>query len=466
MQKQKGIVLIALIITVIVLLILLGTSLGIVLRGDFFGKARKTANITTGKVNIQDEKIDERDKEWSNMELDICSHIWTDIEILSEATCEEAGKKTVQCEVCKVIKTIDVPALGHKFVKGKCTRCGYSKGLPTVEAGEKAEVTSEYNGAVIPAGFTVSNIQGENTIENGLVIYLIPDSQIPSVKWDGTEKAKYDQFVWIPVEEASSMFICQSKTSTTQCSIELVNDIPTCTVHNNSSNMAGKLFALTNGESYNASLTTQVYSTSVVIEPGSITTTQTVSQTQSEYNSIVKSVLKYKGFWVGRYDTTGMADNTTADGTNLKIRSGQSEGRNTVIWYNMYSQLSKYASSNNLNVTSTMMLGAAYDKILSTVNGKLDGSSNTFNVKTKASRASGSSSTLTGEQAVDKVYNIYDLEGGRFSWTTAFTSNGYLSRGRMLYRWIFSKLLQYCKTKCCLWNYTELDLICIFLIKT
>lgn len=37
MQKQKGITLIALIITVILLLILLGTSLGIVLRGDFFG---------------------------------------------------------------------------------------------------------------------------------------------------------------------------------------------------------------------------------------------------------------------------------------------------------------------------------------------------------------------------------------------------------------------------------------------
>ena len=45
MQKQKGITLIALIITVILLLILLGTSLGIVLRGDFLGKARKTATL-------------------------------------------------------------------------------------------------------------------------------------------------------------------------------------------------------------------------------------------------------------------------------------------------------------------------------------------------------------------------------------------------------------------------------------
>lgn len=41
MQKQKGITLIALIITVILLLILLGTSLGIVLRGDFLEKHEK-----------------------------------------------------------------------------------------------------------------------------------------------------------------------------------------------------------------------------------------------------------------------------------------------------------------------------------------------------------------------------------------------------------------------------------------
>lgn len=98
----------------------------------------------------------------------------------------------------------------------------------------------------------------------------------------------------------------------------------------------------------------------------------------------------------------------------------------------MYTQLSKYSEANNLNVISSMMLGAAYDKMLTTVNGKPDGATTpkVFNVKDKSlKRASGSTSTLTGEQAVDKVYNIYDLEGGRFCWTTAFTSKGYLSRG-------------------------------------
>lgn len=320
-QKNKGITLISLIITIILLLILLGTSLGIVLRGDFFGKARKTSNTTIGKINEQDEKISDEDREWNEMEISLCSHIWRDVEIISDATCEDVGSKKVQCDNCKLVKTVEIPALGHKFVNGKCSRCGFSKGLPVIEAGVIATETSDYNGAVIPAGFTVSNIQGENSVENGLVIYLIPENRIASVKWDGTEKNTYDQFVWIPVESASTMFICQAKTSTTQCNIELVNDVPTCTVHNNSTKMAGKLLTSTQGETYNADLTTQVYSTSTAIEPGAITSTQSASQTQEEYNSIVKSVLKYKGFWVGRFDTTGMVESTTAGGSNLKTRS-------------------------------------------------------------------------------------------------------------------------------------------------
>lgn len=58
MQKQKGITLIALIITVILLLILLGTSLGIVLRGDFLGKARKTAKMTDEKISSEGKTIE------------------------------------------------------------------------------------------------------------------------------------------------------------------------------------------------------------------------------------------------------------------------------------------------------------------------------------------------------------------------------------------------------------------------
>ena len=93
MQKQKGITLIALIITVILLLILLGTSLGIVLRGDFFGKARKTAKMTDEKISSEGNTIEKGQNDWEQMEVDICSHIWGEERTILEPTCITPGKK-------------------------------------------------------------------------------------------------------------------------------------------------------------------------------------------------------------------------------------------------------------------------------------------------------------------------------------------------------------------------------------
>lgn len=100
MQKQKGITLIALIITVILLLILLGTSLGIVLRGDFFGKARKTAKMTNEKISSEGKTIEKGKNEWEQMEVDICSHIWGEERTILEPTCTTPGKKSKKCENC------------------------------------------------------------------------------------------------------------------------------------------------------------------------------------------------------------------------------------------------------------------------------------------------------------------------------------------------------------------------------
>lgn len=124
MQKQKGITLIALIITVILLLILLGTSLGIVLRGDFFGKARKTAKMTNEKISSEGKTIEKGKNEWEQMEVDICSHIWGEERTILEPTCTTPGKKSKKCENCGKTIEIETPALGHNYENRVCTRCG------------------------------------------------------------------------------------------------------------------------------------------------------------------------------------------------------------------------------------------------------------------------------------------------------------------------------------------------------
>ncbi|MBR7178741.1 MAG: beta-N-acetylglucosaminidase domain-containing protein, partial [Oscillospiraceae bacterium] len=50
-------------------------------------------------------------------------HAWSEWTVTKEATCTEAGVETCTCE-CGETQTREIPALGHEYVNGKCTRCG------------------------------------------------------------------------------------------------------------------------------------------------------------------------------------------------------------------------------------------------------------------------------------------------------------------------------------------------------
>lgn len=59
MRKNKGITLIALIITIIILLILVGVSVNLLIKGDLFGSAEKAVNGTNAKVEEQQNRVDD-----------------------------------------------------------------------------------------------------------------------------------------------------------------------------------------------------------------------------------------------------------------------------------------------------------------------------------------------------------------------------------------------------------------------
>ena len=124
MKKNKGITLIALIITIILLLILVGVSINLAIKGNLFGSAEKAVSATNDKEGKQQSIIDELMDEFDAMEAEICSHIWKDGAILKESTCTAEGKKQKVCENCKKVIEIETPALGHNFVNRVCTRCG------------------------------------------------------------------------------------------------------------------------------------------------------------------------------------------------------------------------------------------------------------------------------------------------------------------------------------------------------
>ena len=124
MKKNRGITLIALIITVILLLILVGVSVNVIIKGNLFSNAQKAVDGTNAKVNEQQTIMDELMNEWDEIEKDYCSHNWKDGETLLEPTCTEAGKKQKVCENCGKLLEVEIPALGHNYVNRVCTRCG------------------------------------------------------------------------------------------------------------------------------------------------------------------------------------------------------------------------------------------------------------------------------------------------------------------------------------------------------
>ena len=170
LKKNKGITLIALIITVILLLILLGTSLGIVLRGDFFGKARKTAKMTDEKISSEGNTIEKGQNDWEQMEVDICSHIWGKEQITLAPTCTTPGKKSKKCENCGKTIEIETPALGHNYENRICTRCGDVEPLVIGANIDYHEYLSESGGTVSSSYTSTKTTRGStrNTDSNAV----------------------------------------------------------------------------------------------------------------------------------------------------------------------------------------------------------------------------------------------------------------------------------------------------------
>ena len=71
MKKNKGITLIALIITIIILLILVGVSLNLLIKRDLFGSAEKAVEGTNAKVEEQQTAVDELMGELDEVEKEI-----------------------------------------------------------------------------------------------------------------------------------------------------------------------------------------------------------------------------------------------------------------------------------------------------------------------------------------------------------------------------------------------------------
>lgn len=85
MKKCKGITLIALIITIIILLILVGVSINFAIKGDLFGSAQKAVDGTNAKVGQEQSRVDELMGELDRVQV----HNW--VKSGDNVSCDHCG---------------------------------------------------------------------------------------------------------------------------------------------------------------------------------------------------------------------------------------------------------------------------------------------------------------------------------------------------------------------------------------
>ena len=399
MRKNKGITLVALIITIVVMLILVAVSVNVIIKSNLIGTAEKTVN----KYKTASE------------------------EEANGGTIEINGKEYASIE---------------DYIQS-------TKPLPNIEAGVRAETNSNYKGATIPKGFTVSGIKSEQTIEGGLVIYDIPEGT--TIDWTNPDSVKtaYNQFVWIPVEVTAS---------DTETNISAFR------------RSAWTANAETGGER------TTGLSTDYT-EPDSTNDTADKTGIANQIANLTKSIYKYGGFYIGRYEAGSKTERTSSSGvTTLGIKQDMYP-YNYVKWGDSMSSIgttgavylsNSLYNTNEYGATSMLCTGATWDSMLDFI--KDSGHSvtnsttwgNYYNSETytinRGKYAVYSSGILGNFQDVDNEYskekdtsillttgaterncskNIYDVAGNCFEWTTeSYSSSSRVYRGRqLLQRW-------------------------------
>ena len=356
-----------------------------------------------------------------------CNKIYAD-DYISKYTPEEKAEAlkteldrtgyTATLDGLKVIyrgKEIEIKATGEIKIK---------QPLPTVAAGETAPndsnavYTSGDYTAVIPAGFTVSDVKvvNETTIENGLVVT------------DGSG----NQWVWIPVSSSDlALMYVEDEAGWTMLGTAEPNEVVTkyktlgATLGSRTLNRTTP--GTTTDPYYREPDVLSTYDTEAnyrkaagFVEADGTTASSLetmATKLKDDYKEMIESVKTNGGFYVGRYELGKDSSN------NPQVKPGTV--MNDANWYSLYKACKSFL---NGNVESRMVWGCQWDQICRFIKG------NGANSIIDDSRAYGNYDNSSGDAATNsgrnkfnnttgqlndnwKIKNLYDIAGNCWEWT-------------------------------------------------
>ena len=305
----------------------------------------------------------------------------------------------------------------------------------------------------VPNGYVGSSVAGENEIDTGYVIYEGEEAVTDSNVADAQKNR--NQYVWVPVPDISKFYGTDAngkkwgKIYTFSSSTSSGYDEITGTQPYNWSESNG-VMTISSKTNYREPDVVAKYSSTgydmdsrlKTLGIGAKTTHEFLNQLEKEFNNMVASVEKYGGFYIGRYETGNINQDTPV------IQKGNTN-ISSQTWYNMYKRC-KNIKGANTNVETGMIWGNQWDRTLmwlietgsKTKEQIADDSTswgNYYNATFEYVNSSGSTATKnegsstripTGSAEYTKANNIYDLAGNVRDWTMeAVSTYDRVSRG-------------------------------------
>ncbi len=406
--NNKGITLIALVITIIVLLILAGVAIA-TLTGDngVLTKAVTAKDRTTeaeAREAVQLEAIGSIDNTGKFNYEDFKTNVKKNLG-LTDSNIKDNGNGTCTVTYKGYDVTLDITT-GNIVVPPEPAKVGEIVTVSNKKYTEGGEI------AVIPVGYGI--VPGLDDISEGLVI---------TDHFDADGNSDGNEFVWIPVQVA----IAKSEAEVTVNKEMAVN---VETDPNAEPKYRGLLYKFTDTASEvrsGCTTTTSSYREPDIVENydndtktylSGIGLTQASFQTemQQAYNDMIKSVDINGGFYVARYEMSLDADKNAQSKKNQPSATAASSSAN--MWYGLYDKAKNYALKTDTakSVVSSMIWGSQYDAMMNWMHKDSSVNVNSTDPVTDASRNQ-DPERRTGFVETDKIKNVYDLLGNSYEWT-------------------------------------------------
>ena len=429
-KQQKGITLIALVVTIIILLILAGVSIAMLTGNNGVLTQAKSAKEKTGEKGEQ-ERVNLAASSAMTLGMGTIT-----TENLNKAIQDEfgAGKSvtgtgpwTYKGEYAKYkIEKAGTVAIQKPLPK---TAEGQAKGTQIenpASYGENptAQATADGEGKFFAKPNDATYVEG--TVDTGVVI----------------RDKNQNEWVWVPVDDTTLNQMYQTAEGTA-----LAGDTGVTTNKYSKGNIIDGIDRGTpNSTSWREpDILTDKDTDDTAIQAGF--TAKEATETEEaktalkvmaenlvqDYSDMIESITKYKGFYIGRYELSTKTEN----GVKVGIEQKDKVSETNTNWYNLYKYSKNIAGSENMQ--TRMIWGCQWDvtcKWLEDHNYDINNSSawgNYSNYNTANNYAEGSEKyeagagekQNTGSSENWKANNIYDLAGNCYEWTQEADSTVY-----------------------------------------